>query len=91
MCGDALDETAYHVLMAQRQAAMVFTEPPYDVPIDGQASGPGRIRHPDFMMASGELSLAEFTAFLSQVFTLLSHYTAHGALIYTCRDWRHLS
>ena len=79
MCGDALDETAYHVLMAQSQAAMIFTDLSNNVPINGQVSGLGRIRHPDIMMASGELSLAEFTTFLSQVFTLLSRNTADGA------------
>jgi len=91
VCGDAHDETAYHVLMAERHAAMVFTDPPYNVPIDGHASGLGRVRHRDFMMASGELSEVEFNAFLSQAFTQMSHYTTDGALIYICMDWRHVS
>ncbi|HYU11096.1 MAG TPA: ParB N-terminal domain-containing protein, partial [Stellaceae bacterium] len=34
-CGSALDEAAYRVLMEADRAAMVFTDPPYNVPIDG--------------------------------------------------------
>src|SRR3979490_144389 len=34
-CGSALDEAAYRMLMAETRAAVVFTDPPYNVPIDG--------------------------------------------------------
>ena len=35
------------------QARMVFTDPPYHVPIDGHAGGLGQIRHREFAMAAG--------------------------------------
>ena len=35
LCADALDEQAYRSLMNGRQAAAVFTDPPYNDPIDG--------------------------------------------------------
>ena len=89
-CGTALEEEAYQILLAQRHAALVFTDPPYNVPIDGHASGLGRLTHREFVMGSGELSEAEFTAFLSHMLTLVSRYTADGTLIYCCMDWRHL-
>ena len=41
-------------------------------------------------MACGELSEAEFTAFLSHMLTLTSRYSAEGTLLYSCMDWRHL-
>lgn len=89
-CGSALEEGAYHTLMAQTQAAMVFTDPPYNVPIEGHASGLGRVIHRDFVMASGELSEVEFMAFLTQACRLLSQASVDGALVYVCMDWRHL-
>lgn len=89
-CGNALEEGAYHRLMAQTQAAMVFTDPPYNVPIEGHASGLGRVIHRDFVMASGELSGVEFMAFLTQACRLLSQASVDGALVYVCMDWRHL-
>jgi hypothetical protein len=89
VCGNALEEKVYLALMAHARAGMVFTDPPYNVPIDGHASGLGRVRHRDFAMASGEMDTAEFTAFLTQALTHLARYTADGALIYVCMDWRH--
>ncbi len=65
-CGSALDRRAYEVLMDGERAGTVFTDPPYNVPIDGHASGLGAIRHPDFAMAAGEMSEVEFTAFLTR-------------------------
>ena len=44
---------------------MVFADPPYNVPIEGNVSGLGEIHHREFAMASGEMSEAEFTAFLT--------------------------
>jgi DNA modification methylase len=89
-CGSALEEGTYHTLMEQTQAAMVFTDPPYNVPIEGHASGLGRVVHQDFVMASGELSEAEFIAFLTQTCRLVAQASVDGALIYVCMDWRHL-
>jgi DNA modification methylase len=43
---------------------LVFTDPPYNVPIDGHVSGLGAVRHREFAMASGEMSTAQFTGFL---------------------------
>jgi hypothetical protein len=53
-CGNALDEHAYKTIMEQQRASMAITDPPYNVRIDGNASGLGRIRHRDFAMASGK-------------------------------------
>src|SRR5438552_3028617 len=66
LCGNALDRQGFTALMDDKQAAMVFTDPPYNVPIDGHASGLGAIHHRPFPMASGEMSNAEFAAFLAQ-------------------------
>ena len=36
ICGDALEPGVVATLMGSEQARMVFTDPPYNVPIDGQ-------------------------------------------------------
>jgi len=53
LCGNALDPETFTALMGAERAAMVFTDPPYNVPIEGHASGLGTIHHRPFPMASG--------------------------------------
>ena len=76
--------------MGNERARLQFTDPPYNVPIDGHVSGLGEVRHEDFAMACGEMTEAEFTAFLTAVLSLGAKYSVDGALHYVCMDWRHL-
>ena len=69
---------------------MVFTDPPYNVPIDGHASGLGRITHREFAMAAGEMSREAFTGFLQQALAPLAAHSVEGSIHYVCMDWRHL-
>ena len=69
---------------------MVFTDPPYNVPIDGHASGLGAIHHRSFPMASGEMDRNEYTTFLGQAFRNLAAFSGDGALHFICMDWRHI-
>jgi DNA modification methylase len=89
-CGSALDPQVYTHLMGRERAAMVFTDPPYNVRIDGHASGLGAVRHRDFVMASGEMDTTEFTDFLSRSFRLLARHSADGAIHFVFMDWRHI-
>ena len=75
LCASALKEAAYLQLMEGQRAAMVFTDPPYNVPIEGNVSGLGAIHHRDFVMGSGEMNEAEFTAFLTQACSLLARHS----------------
>jgi DNA modification methylase len=90
LCGNALDPEAFALLMGAERASMVFTDPPYNVPIEGHASGLGTIHHRPFPMASGEMNEAEFTAFLGQSCRNLTAFSTGGSLHYICIDWRHL-
>ena len=90
LCGSALDAATFMVLLGDERAAMVFTDPPYNVPIDGHASGLGAIHHRPFPMASGEMDGAEFTSFLSEAFRNLVAFSVDGALHFICMDWRHV-
>jgi DNA modification methylase len=90
-CGNALEETAYTTLMEAEKAAAVFTDPPYNVKIDGNVSGNGSITHREFAMASGEMTKPEFTDFLSASMKSICAHTVPGALIFVCMDWRHMA
>jgi DNA modification methylase len=89
-CGSALDEAAYRMLMAETRAAVVFTDPPYNVPIDGNVGGLGVIHHREFAMASGEMDEAEFIAFLTRALGHLAANSQDGSLHFICMDWRHM-
>ncbi len=90
ICGDALEPETYARLLAGETAQLVFTDPPYNVKIDGHVSGLGAAKHREFAMASGEMSEGEFTAFLSRVFANLVAASADGAIHFVCMDWRHM-
>jgi DNA modification methylase len=90
LCGDARDQAAYDQLLAGAKAEFVFTDPPYNVAIDGHVCGLGRIHHRDFAMGCGEMSEAEFTAFLKTVFALLADNSIDGSIHQICMDWRHM-
>jgi len=89
LCGNALEAEAFETLMQDRKAALVFVDPPYNVPIEGHVGGSGAIHHREFAMASGEMTEAEFTAFLTTSLGLLAQHSVDGALHYVCMDWRH--
>jgi DNA modification methylase len=90
ICADARDPSAYKRLMSGDKARFVITDPPYNVPIAGHASGLGSVRHQNFQMASGELSSEDFTIFLSSVFRLQIAYAVDGAIHEIFIDWRHM-
>lgn len=89
-CGDALDPATLALLMAGETAQMVFTDPPYNVPIEGHVSGLGKVKHREFAQASGEMSQAEFTLFLRSAFERLVENSQDGAIHFICMDWRHM-
>jgi len=90
LCGNALNVESYATLMGDKKAQMVFSDPPYNVPISGHVSGLGKIKHGEFAMASGEMSESEFTGFLGTALGHMADFSVNGALHYLCMDWRHL-
>lgn len=90
ICGNALDRDVTGALMGSDVAKLVFTDPPYNVPIQGHAGGKGRIKHREFAMASGEMTATEFTAFLRAIFENLVRHSCEGSIHYVCMDWRHI-
>lgn len=90
ICGDALEQATYEVLLGKEIAEMAFADPPYNVRIQGHVSGSKRIGHREFAMASGEMSKAEFIRFLRTVFRQMTAATTNGSIHYICMDWRHI-
>ena len=65
LCGDARGAEAYQRLMNGNLAQMIFTDPPYNVPVNGHVCGLGKVKHAEFAKASGEMNEAEFEGFLT--------------------------
>ena len=90
MCGDALRDKGYQLLVEGDLAQMLVTDPPYNVRIKGHAMGRGKMRHREFKMASGEMSEEAFTAFLETFIRNAVAFSTDGSIHYLFIDWRHL-
>jgi len=90
ICGNALQKEIYNKLFEGKKARMIFTDPPYNVKVDGHVCGLGKVKHKEFQMASGEMKSSEFEEFLNKNFTMLKEFSQNGSLHYICMDWRHL-
>jgi DNA modification methylase len=89
-CGDCRSPEAYAALCAGEQMDMIFTDPPYNVPIDGHVGGLGSVKHREFAFASGEMSREAFTAFLRDSLAPAVLACRDGAIAFVCMDWRHI-
>ncbi len=90
LCGDARSPEDVVRLMAGETADLIFTDPPYNVPIDGHVGGLGAIRHREFAFASGEMSREQFTGFLQQTLGNAAGAAKDGSIAFVCMDWRHM-
>jgi 16S rRNA G966 N2-methylase RsmD len=90
LCADARDLMSHERLLGDERAQMVFADPPYNVPICGNVSGLGSVRHREFAMASGEMSPPEFEDFLRVSLGQSARHSVDGAVHFICMDWRHL-
>lgn len=88
LCGDALDKSSYEKLLEGTKATGVLTDPPYNVKIEGNVSGLGKKKHGEFKMASGEMSRAEFRAFLRTAHQHCADHLIDGGIAYSFMDWR---
>jgi DNA modification methylase len=90
LCADCLKVDSFRRLLSRVRAQMVFTDPPWNVEIDGNVCGLGSIKHREFPMASGEMSETEFAAFLLTALRHLVDFSVDGSIHYVCIDWRHV-
>ncbi len=89
-CGDALQAQSYDTLLEGESPQMVFTDPPYNVPVNGHVRCGTGGDHREFAMASGEMSDSEFRGFLSDAINRLYDYLPGGGIAMICMDWRHI-
>ena len=89
LCGDAQSAGDFESLMGGSSAAMVITDPPYNVRI-ASVQGRGRIKHRNFGQAAGEMSDEQFTQFLRTTIALLIEHSSLGSIHYLFMDWKHI-
>ena len=90
LCADATNANAYKALLRDEKARFVITDPPYNLPINGNVAGHGRVKYREFERASGEMSPEQFMAFLSAFFIQLVLNSIDGAIHCIFMDWRHI-
>jgi len=90
LCGDTRSAADMDRLMGGNRADLVFTDPPYNVAIDGNVCGLGSVRHREFAFASGEMSRGQFTGFLAETLGNIGSVMRDGAIAFVCMDWRHM-
>lgn len=88
LCADSTVPENYQLLLQGVLADCVFTDCPWNIPIDGFVSGLGSKKHKDFAMAAGEMSEAEFIAFCETFHKLSAAHLADGGAYFSCIDWR---
>ncbi|MBR1295112.1 site-specific DNA-methyltransferase [Bradyrhizobium ottawaense] len=89
LCGDACDQSDWARLMGSDRASMLIADGPYNVQIS-TTLGRGRTKHREFAMGSGEMSLPEFTDFLTCWMRLAAQFSHDGSLHFAFVDWRHI-
>lgn len=89
-CGDSTDADVIARLVGERSVRALVSDPPYNLAIPGVVSGKGRVKHDNFLMASGEMSRPEFVDFLSRFIAAAQPHLVDGALALLFMDWRHI-
>jgi DNA modification methylase len=89
-CGNALEAASWTALLDHERAALVVTDPPFNIPVAGFVSGLGRFQHREFAMGVGEMDQVDFTTFLKTVMEQAHEWSVAGSVHYWAIDWRHV-
>lgn len=87
LCGNARCATDIQNLVGLTPVTLVFTDPPYGVPINGHVSSSAQ--HPEFHEGSVGMSLAELEDFYVVTVGNAAKHLKKGGLLYVFIDWRH--
>src|SRR5690606_26078778 len=90
LCGDARSREDMAKLLTGEQTAMVITDPPFNVKVNGHVGGRGKTKHREFAFGSGEMSPQEYREFLAASTNIMADSCVAGALLYIFIDWRHV-
>jgi hypothetical protein len=88
ICGDARERADYDAVTFLEEMDCIFTDPPYNCPVNGHVCGLGKTKHREFAMASGEMAPEEFTEFLGITLGMAAAHCKDGAIAFVCMDWR---
>jgi hypothetical protein len=88
LCGSSLESENWNLLLGDREGAMVLTDAPFNVPVNGHVSGSNR--HAEFAMASGEMSQDQFVAFNETYLNNMKAHLKDGAIVMAFMDHHHL-
>lgn len=88
LCGDATLAASYVALLGRELAHMALSDMPYNVKVNGHVGGLGKVRHEEFVMGAGEMSPAEFQAFIRVSFEMQARFSRPGAVNLQFGDWR---
>lgn len=88
-CANSKDSDAVAKLMDSNKAAMIFTDPPYNVKVNDILTT-SAAKHKNFKEAAGEMTPEEFIQWLKDVFVNLVLFSAPGSIHYICMDWKHV-
>lgn len=89
ICASSLENESYVALLEGTKVRAVWSDPPYNVKIQGHVSGLGKARHREFEMGAGEMDEGGFIAFLVPYLQLTKDHSMPGALHYSCMDALH--
>lgn len=89
-CGDSLHPQSYDTVLDGETCRMVFTDPPFNVPVNGHVRSGNGGDHREFAMASGEMSDKAFRTFLSDVMARMVDHLMDGGIAMAFMDWRHI-
>jgi hypothetical protein len=87
LCANSLMPESYTRLLGDERAQMIFTNPPWNIPIAGHVSGLGSTKHGDFAMGCGEMSATEFENFLRTTLGHAARCSADGSIHFVCMYW----
>lgn len=90
ICGDSTKLETYEALMQGDKAQAIITDPPFNIKVDGNVCGLGKVKHREFLMGSGEMTDEEFDTFLSDFMANCAAHSVDGSLHYVFIDWRHV-
>jgi DNA modification methylase len=87
LCANALMPESYTRLLGDERTQMIFTDPPWNIPIAGHVSGLGSTKHGDFAMGCGEMSAMEFEDFLRTTLGHAARCSDDGSIHFVCIHW----
>lgn len=87
LCGDARSPSDWAMLMGDAKPSVIIADPPWNFPVKSMG-GKGAIKHPEFIMGSGEMTADKFLGFQTDWIATAVQNLAPGQLIYIATDWR---